>query len=422
MRAKTVSLVLLVLVLGSGLVWATTYHSITVDGNLTDFAANEKLAVDPAKDSIFGVNNDLQNAYLTWDLNNLYLGFDFTAWGTAVMYLLDLSSSTGATSFCPTAGYNGAFPANFVCGNSTNADFMVALFVPAGSTTSISAYVYKITPKNSTDITKNLLKAPVVKFTSDIPNQKHTGTVELAISWNTLFQAGAGKVSKCAKLGLAGVIRGQYDSSALGDANPNNTLGDKSHTCYTASSKISTISTWHTVDLDKNCDEIPEQQWMPASNKMNPVFPDAGPDQAVAKPDMKVPQPDSKVTPDKASKPDTAPVSKDGQVVKPDNKVATPDSKVAQPDAKVATPDAKAGADKGAGMDKGAAKPDKGASKDMTRDVWGSDSGYTKPPESGDGCACTASGEQAFSGAAGMGLLLAVMLIPGHRRRRKRNL
>ena len=57
----------------------------------------------------------------------------------------------------------------------------------------------------------------------------------------------------------------------------------------------------------------------------------------------------------------------------------------------------------------------------MTPDVWGSDSGYTKPPDSGDGCACTASGEQAFSGMAGLGFMLALAMIPGHRRRRKRN-
>ncbi len=78
MRAKTATLALALLLLGSGLVWATTYHSITIDGKLGDFAADEKLPADSASDSIFGTNNELKDAYVTWDLNHLYLGFEFS--------------------------------------------------------------------------------------------------------------------------------------------------------------------------------------------------------------------------------------------------------------------------------------------------------------------------------------------------------
>ncbi len=420
MPKRTLILVLFIVLFGSGLVWAATYHSITVDGNLSDFAADEKLPSDPLTDSVFGSNNELQLAYLTWDANNLYLGFNFKAWGTAVMYLLDLNSSTGATSFCPSAGYKGAFPANFITSGGTNADLMVALYVPNAAAASLSAFVYKVTAKNSTDITKSLSKKPVVKFTSNITNQLHSGAVELALPWNTIYSLGSGKVPKCAKLGLAGVLRGKNDSSALGDANPNNTLGDKGHTCWTTNSKISTIKTWHKVDLDKSCAGVPDKAWMPGSNKPKSATPDAGLPDKGAKPDSKM-TPDLKALQDKAAAPDKAQGKKDGQ--------ATPDKAVAKADQKSAkdkgtakdngtAKDVGAAKDKGAGKDKGTAK-DKGAVKDEgAKDSWGEDSGYQQPPETSEGCACSASGQDSLA----MGLMslsmLAMAIIP--RRRRKR--
>ena len=220
MRTKILPSLILCTLLFSGLVWATTYHTIKVDGKLADFAADEKLPADPANDSIFGANNELQLAHVTWDADNLYLGFSFKAWGTAVMYLLDFNTSTGATSFCPSAGYQGSFPANFITGSGTNADLMVALYVPNAAASSLSAFVYKLTAKNSTDITKTLSTKPAVSFTSDVAKQLHSGAVEVAIPWNTIYGLGAGKVPKGAKLGLAGALRGKNDNSALGDTNP----------------------------------------------------------------------------------------------------------------------------------------------------------------------------------------------------------
>jgi len=420
MRAKTTTLALALLLLGSGLVWATTYNTITLDGKLGDFAADEKLPADSTSDSIFGSNNELKNAYVTWDLNSLYLGFEFSVWGAAVMYLVDLNSSTGATSFCPTAGYKGAFPANFICGSGTNADLMIALYAPPNKSSSIKVIVYKLTAKNSTDITSKLFMGPKLTLTTNTTTKVHKGIVELGIKWDTIYGIGGSQVPKCAKIGIAGVLRGQHDSSSLGDAHPDNTLGDKTHNCSTPNSKISTITKWHTVDIDKNCSGVADKNWMPGTNKKSTAKPDAGPDMP--------PSPDATAKLDKKVSKDKAPVKKDGvvkpdsKVIKPDSKVIKPDSKVAKPDSKVAKPDLKASADKGTGKDKGPGK-DKGSAKDISPDYWGEDSGpFTKFNPESDGCACTASGEQAFNLMSMAGLsLLALCLLPGKWRRRRKN-
>jgi len=66
------SLVLALLMGLTSMAVATTYHTITLDGNMSDWAADE--FVSSSAHAGGGTEADIQDLYVTWDANNLYLG------------------------------------------------------------------------------------------------------------------------------------------------------------------------------------------------------------------------------------------------------------------------------------------------------------------------------------------------------------
>jgi hypothetical protein len=177
----------LCLLLVGGIVWATTYHSITVDGVLSDFAADENTVGDPAGDSNYapGTTNDLTGLSVTWDATNLYLGFSYAAQGAAVMYLVDTKNGAGVVSLCPTDGYTGAYKANVTGGEF---DLMIAAWFANGGAPVTSLNVYALAASSSSALTATT----AVKDT--VTSGVHTGGAEVAIPWNSLYGLGAGKV------------------------------------------------------------------------------------------------------------------------------------------------------------------------------------------------------------------------------------
>ena len=272
----------LALVLGAllvaGVTWATTPHTITVDGDLSDFAADEKTPGDPVGDSLYGKNNDLSTLYVTWDANNLYLGFDYVAWTSAVMYLVETGKSGGVSQFCKSAGYGGAFPANV---KGPGLDLMVAFWAP-NKANKPNPYVYLLANKTSQDITKNTGIKVQLSDKIDWSKFAHTGQVEVAIPFYVLYGLGAGKVPKGAKLRIAGAVRGMTDDDGLGDVSPNPTGGVVNKNCtYSAST---TLDKFHTVTLDQDQDGKPDKYWAPGPNSAGPK-PDTKPWPDAAWPD-----------------------------------------------------------------------------------------------------------------------------------------
>jgi len=285
---------------------ATTHHSITVDGDLADFAADEKTAGDPTGDSVYGANNDLGGLYVTWDAQGLYLGFDYTAWGTGVIYLVDTGKSGGVSSLCPASGYSGAFPAN-VQGSGFN--LMVALFAPE-SATSPSAFVYTLSGTGSTDITASTGVEVQLQETVNTTTPEHKGAVEVRVPWDTLYGLGAGQVPAGAKLRIAGVIRGKQDGDGLGDVSPNQAGAVSQGACGSGSGN--TLAVYHEVTVDPDSDGTPQAGWSPGSNSAGA---DAGPppDSSPPAPDSAPPPPDSLApTPDAAPPADSTPPLADG--------------------------------------------------------------------------------------------------------------
>ena len=246
---------------------ATTYHGMTVDGDLSDFGTDELTAGDPLGDGLYGANNDLGQLAVTWDATNLYLGFDYHAWGTAVLYLIETGQSGGATTLCPVSGYTGAFPTNV---QGPGFDLMLGLFAPTDATAPVP-YFYTLTATGSSDITASAGVELKLKETVDTTGLQHMGAVELKLPWNAIYGLGAGKVPPGATLKIAGVLRGKLDGDGLGDVSPNPTGGVNLSAC--GSMTGNTLAAFHELTVDANSDGVPESGWSPGSNSGTP---DAG--------------------------------------------------------------------------------------------------------------------------------------------------
>ena len=419
MRPKNVLWVLpLTVLLGLGTVWATTHHTITVDGKILDFAADEKTAGDAKGDSAYAANNDLSTLYVTWDANNLYIGFEYAAWGTAIMYMVDTGITGGVSSFCPSAGYKGAFPANI---KGPDFDVMVAMWLPADIVKQPTPFIYALANNTSKDITGFSGVSVAMKETALPKVPVHQGAVEAVIPWNTLYGLGPGKVPKGVRLRIAGVVRGAKDGDGVGDVSPNCTGAVSGKPCGSAAT---VIDKQFNILVDGDCDGKPDTGCKPGSGtcpggKGAPCpTKDAGPpppDKTVPTPDKTVPTPDKTVpTPDKT-------------VPTPDKTVPTPDKAAPTPD--TAKPDTGKGDDFKATPDLPGKKDGKIPTKDakvaddapatsdtkVSKDSASADSG--KKLQTEEGCACSAQGSQSMSmGLVGLGLLALVSV--GRRRRK----
>lgn len=274
-----------ILIVGS-VVWATTHHELTVDGDLSDFAPDEKTAGDPSDDSNWGPTNELSNLYVTWTDKKLYLGFEYQAENAAVMYLVKATGKdNGVTNFCASAGYAGAFPANVrVSDNNDAPNLLIALY--AGATTN-GPFVFTLQNNGSTDVTT--AEGVAAKLSETMNGSAHNGRVEVGIPWSVIYGLGEGKVAQNAILKIVGVIRGEQDNDGLGDTYPDPKGGNsaiKSGNCL--SGEYTSIDNLYWINVDNNSDGIPDKDRSPGPN--TPAKVDGGSE----------PQPDTQSVPDTA--------------------------------------------------------------------------------------------------------------------------
>lgn len=374
------------LVLGTTVVWATTYHTITVDGTTSEWAADEKTPADSASDSLYGSNNELSSLYVTWDAQKLYLAFDYKAWNTGVMVLVESGSSGGAQNLCK-PGYGGAYPANL---KGPGFDLMVAFFAPA-SASKPAVSVHTLSASGSTDVTLKTGVQSTINDTANTTTFVHSGSVEAAIPWNTIYGLGAGTVPKGATLKLVGVIRGGKDNDGLGDVNPDPAGAVIKDAC--GGTKVTTLDAFHTVTVDSNGDGTPDVGWSPGGNS---AAPDAG-------------VPDATPVPDSAPPKDTA-VAADTTV----DSTAVVDTAVAADqqltDSIAPQVDTGPAADTGALADASSAT-DGSSAADAFVDAGGGGANQE------EGCACSAKASPAASSSSLLALALLALVVLDRRRR-----
>ncbi len=138
---------------GSALFTANTQQAlagapttITLDGAFTDWDGDELVVDDPTNDSIWGSSNELDNLYVTWDANNLYVGVEYTISSNAMIVYIDTGVTGGETDFSNGGGYSGAYPRSFLIGGGRDVDLMLARWDQN------TPQVYRITDGTSTEI------------------------------------------------------------------------------------------------------------------------------------------------------------------------------------------------------------------------------------------------------------------------------
>ena len=252
MRRLVMALVAIagVLVAGS-LGYATTYNTPTVDGTISisasDWDANELVVDDPSNDSYWGTSNEIDNLYLTWDADNLYIGVDYTVSGNAMIIYLHIG---GSAWYSDTDLYGMDFyPRNFRFRPGHGAQVII------GGWDGGTPGIHGITGDNtSSDISSSCT-------ISGGPGSNTPGSTEIAIPWNTLYGLGVGVVPANAVVEAVAVIAGG-DNWGSPDSAPDNA------DCNGDGGPDSLIAL-HTVNVDHNWDGTPEQHWNPATNSSN---------------------------------------------------------------------------------------------------------------------------------------------------------
>jgi hypothetical protein len=184
------------------------YHSPDVDCSMTGWAASE-MAVDDADDDSYYSGNEIEEIFITWDADSLYVATTVTLdplpdFYPVIIYI-DAYPGSGATNVSAIGAWNRHY--DFQDGFA--ADYMLIGYnTVSGSTFECRRLLGDDT---STDITG---------FVAGIFDG---AVMEVAIPWNTMFSLGPGVVPSGATLRVIGTITAG-DGSNAGDVAPDNAL------------------------------------------------------------------------------------------------------------------------------------------------------------------------------------------------------
>ncbi len=193
-------------------VYAAPYNTPSVDGTINiapdDWDADELLVDDPLGDSYWGSNNDIDDVFLTWDAQYLYLGIRFTVSDNGMVLYVESGLPGGVTDFSSARGYRGAFPRNIRFPSDCGIDLMI------GSWNGEGPYVYLLADSSSTDVTSSCIVATGGGFEQ-----------EVAVPWELIYSSASGVVQAGAELRVVCVIVGGDDYGGC-DAAPDNSSID----------------------------------------------------------------------------------------------------------------------------------------------------------------------------------------------------
>lgn len=213
---------------GLGTALGLPYHTITVDGSLSDWSLDEVVIQDAQDEGPWGPDNDLWGLSVTWDAANLFFGYSYEVQSNGVILYVDLGLPYGETNF---EGFP-IWPRRFSFPQETDIDLMICLWDGG------QPMIYAVTDDNFTDITMSCQGATV----SMIPGDYET---EIGIPLSVLpdpFWANGGEIR------LAAVVVGgdNYDGP---DAMPENPglEGDGSGDC---------LVNMYTVPMDRDGNQI----------------------------------------------------------------------------------------------------------------------------------------------------------------------
>jgi len=237
--------------------YAKPYHTITVDGNLSDWSEDESLA-DDRNDSVWTGGNEIEKVYLTWDRNNIYIGIKGQSNNTGLVIYFDF----GTDGFSDLTGIN-TWNRKVIFQNKKMDYFY-------GSWSQSGGNFYEIlTATSASDISVS---------------KKSVSGWEMAIPFETIYKVGAGNVTSGSSVSLfVSLATGDMGFEMIsgstvtygylgGDCVPNNSISGLS---------VSTITAVLSKTFDSNSDGIPDDSYSNdklgirnASISPNPFSPD----------------------------------------------------------------------------------------------------------------------------------------------------
>ncbi|HSG27439.1 MAG TPA: invasin domain 3-containing protein, partial [Candidatus Krumholzibacterium sp.] len=193
MRKTITALVLVALLAGVSIArpWKTPVIDGTITGDGLDWDSDDLVVDDPLGDTTWGPN-DVDDLWVTWDADNLYIGLRYQVSNNAMLVLLDTRDGVGASDI------NGIdwYARNFNFPDSVRADIIIAGWDggPPG--------VRRIIDNSQTeDLTPSCT----------IANQTKTDffrEMEVAIPWDVLYLGDPGAVDPGAKIRAVALIAG----------------------------------------------------------------------------------------------------------------------------------------------------------------------------------------------------------------------
>ncbi|RKZ32626.1 hypothetical protein DRQ33_05560, partial [bacterium] len=215
---------------------AEPYNTPDVDGIIeisqNDWEADELIADDPPDDSYWS-GNDLDNIWLTWDANYIYLGVEYSISNNAMLLYVECGKDGGVTDFNSERDYSGSYPRNITFPDSVGIDLMVA------SWNAQNPNVYLVADSSTTEITSSCIVATGGSYQQ-----------EIAIPWNAIYSDIEDIVFPGAQLKLVGIIAGG-DNWGAADALPDNPAIDGGEGPHRLDEFISIL-------IDSDYDGIPD--------------------------------------------------------------------------------------------------------------------------------------------------------------------
>ena len=237
MRMRNLILIMLILISFVGL-RATTYTSITIDADTSDFEDDELVWNDSSSDCWWDFN-ELYRMYITWDRNKLYIGADFLIEeANSLSFYFDFGLGYGAYDLGTVAWKKFFYAEGWQCNFSVN--------ISGNGTNGI----YRIYGDASEDdITNDPRIVKQVNLAS--------GMYEIAIPWDVIYTTGFPEGATMGVVCTLTGYRGWDGADAMPDQSNNEPDGD---------GEYDPLDTLYYLNLDANGDGVPEEGWHPNTN------------------------------------------------------------------------------------------------------------------------------------------------------------
>jgi len=249
--------------------YSATPHTITVDGNLSDWSADELMYNDPLNDGTWGYYNQVDDLYLTWDSNNLYIGVSGVQKdGNCLVIYLDVGSNLGFGDYSDASTLKDPNNPSLLWWWARNNKFPPE-FLPDYQ---LHLYEMKLNPNEGHGLFRYTTNGQITAVT--LSSCAYTGggtgnfgSVEVAIPWTGIYPGYGGKVPSNSSIKIIAAMCGGNDGTHLGSVH--DSAPDQANNFTNEWYGQFTFDTWLTALIDQNKDGMPDNNRSTIARKLS---------------------------------------------------------------------------------------------------------------------------------------------------------